>query len=329
MRIGITFDLRRDYLNAGYSKEETAELDEPETIEALEEALHSFGYETVRIGNIKNLVRQLAEGQRWDLVFNIAEGLHGLSREAQVPALLDAYAIPYTFSDPLVLSLALHKAATKRIIRDMGIPTPQFKVFQQGDTIEICEFGFPMFVKPVAEGSSKGIGSHSAVQTLEELQAACFMLLADFDQPVLVEQYLPGREFTVGIAGSGNEARVLGVMEILLNEADWAEGYSYQTKINYLEKVKYRIVTGDLREQCADVAMQVWRGLGCLDGGRIDLKMDADGIPNFLEVNPLAGLSPHYSDLPILCQLSGISYSELIRMFVDSALKKIDSGVIL
>ena len=130
MKIGITYDLRQDYLDAGYGEEETAEFDRPETIAAIDQALQALGHVTDRIGNIRSLARRLVQGDRWDLVFNIAEGLSGFGREAQVPALLEAYAIPYTFSDPLVLALTLHKGMTKRVIRDAGLPTPAFAVVE-------------------------------------------------------------------------------------------------------------------------------------------------------------------------------------------------------
>jgi hypothetical protein len=126
MNVGITYDLREDYLAEGYSEEETAEFDRSDTIEAIERTLQDLGFQTDRIGNISNLISRLVAGDRWDLVFNIAEGLRGFGREAQVPAILDAYGIPYTFSDPLVLALTLHKALTKHVMRSMGVPTPDF-----------------------------------------------------------------------------------------------------------------------------------------------------------------------------------------------------------
>ncbi|MBE0557918.1 MAG: D-alanine--D-alanine ligase, partial [Proteobacteria bacterium] len=130
MKIGMTYDLRDDYLAEGYGEEETAEFDHPKTIAAIEEALNDLDYETDRIGHIRALAMRLVAGERWDLVFNIAEGLRGFGREAQVPALLDAYDIPYTFSDPLLLTLTLHKGMTKRVIRDLRIPTPAFAVIE-------------------------------------------------------------------------------------------------------------------------------------------------------------------------------------------------------
>ena len=147
MKIGLTYDLRADYLAEGFTEEETAEFDHADTIEAIECALQDLGFETARIGNIKNLARRLVAGNRWDMVFNIAEGLKGFGREAQVPAMLDAYDIPYTFSDSLALSLTLNKGMAKRVIRDMGLPTPDFFVVEGVSDVEMVALPFPLFAK--------------------------------------------------------------------------------------------------------------------------------------------------------------------------------------
>src|SRR5450759_2110927 len=198
VKIGITYDLRDDYIAEGYTEEETAEFDHPRTIDAIEEALRDLGYETDRIGHIRALTLRLVAGDRWDLVFNIAEGLRGFGREAQVPALLDAWEIPYTFSDPLVLSLTLHKGLTKRVIRDLGIPTPDFAVVETPEEMAAVALPFPLFAKPVAEGTGKGVTAASKIVDPVGLDRVCRELLAVFRQPVLVETFLPGREFTVG-----------------------------------------------------------------------------------------------------------------------------------
>ena len=182
MRIGITYDLRAEYLAAGFGEEETAEFDREDTIGAIDQALVDLGYETDRIGNIKNLTSRLAAGERWDMVFNIAEGLEGFGREAQVPALLDAFQIPYTFSDPLVLSLTLHKAMTKRVVRDLGIPTPDFFVIEKASDLDKVDLALPLFVKPVAEGTSKGITAASRITSQSKLVSACMHLLLMYNQ---------------------------------------------------------------------------------------------------------------------------------------------------
>jgi D-alanine-D-alanine ligase len=326
MKVGITYDLQEYYLSHGMSEEDAAEFDRPDTIEGIENAVRNLGFKTDRVGNIFELTRGLAAGDRWDMVFNIAEGVRGFGREAQVPALLDAYGIPYTFSDPLVLSLTLHKGMTKHVIRDIGVPTPDFQVINSMNDLEKCSMPFPLFAKPVAEGTGKGIGSESKILDKKGLSEACRWILDTFKQPVILESFLPGREFTVGITGTGEKAVSTGVMEVVLQKGADPDSYSYANKKHYETRVQYRLAKDPEAERASETALDAWRGLGCRDGGRIDLRSDKNGVPNFLEVNPLAGLNPEISDLPILCGLNGISYQELIRRIMESALERIESG---
>lgn len=323
LKVGLTYDVRDDYLKEGYAPEEIAEFDFPSTIDALEQVIRDIGYLPERIGNIKALLNRLTAGERWDLVFNIAEGLYGFGREAQVPAILDAYNIPYTFSDPLSLSLTLHKGMTKHVVRDLGIPTPAFCVVESADDLSKVKLPYPMFAKPVAEGTGKGINPASKITNRLELDKTCRDLLKTFNQPVLLETYLPGREFTVGILGSGSKARALGAMEILLNPNAEQHAYSYENKERCEELVQYRLATDKEAKLAMETALDAWRGLNLKDAGRVDLRSDASGIPNFMEVNPLAGLHPEHSDLPILCTHLGISYRELISAIIESALERI------
>lgn len=323
MNIGLVFDLRSEYLAAGYSEEDTAEFDKEDTIEALRQGLISLGFQVEAVGSAKSLVAALAKGRRWDLVFNIAEGLFGPGREALVPALLDAWQIPYTFSDPLVMALCLDKAACKRFVRDLGLPTPDFALVRKEKDVAEVRLPYPLFAKPVAEGTGKGICAASRAADRKELAAICRVLLKRFHQPVLVEKYLPGREFTVGIVGTGELARPLGVMEVSLEAGAEPGAYSYSNKAGFEALVQYLPVEGPEADEASALALAVWRGLGCRDGGRVDLRQDAHGRPSFLEVNPLAGLNPRISDLPILCGLSGVSYQDLLRMIVQSALERL------
>ncbi len=323
LKIGLTYDLRDDYLASGFGEEETAEFDRVETIEAIEQALQSLAYETDRIGNIMSLTARLAIGDRWDLVFNIAEGLRGFGREAQVPALLDAYDIPYTFSDPLVLSLALHKGMTKHVIRDLGVPTPDFRVIETEAEAKTLDLPFPLFAKPVAEGTGKGITPTSKITDRKQMLSVCRVLLEKYEQPVLVETFLPGREFTVGITGTGKEASAIGVMEVSLNENAEPDVYSYMNKEKCEELVRYDLVKGPMAKKAEKVALAAWRGLGCRDAGRVDLRADAEGALNFIEVNPLAGLHPEHSDLCIIATMIGMPYDHLINTIIASALKRI------
>ncbi len=321
MKIGLTYDLRSEYLAAGYGEEDVAEFDKIETIEEIEKALHENGFDTERIGNIKALVSALAAHRKWDMIFNIAEGMYGMGREAQVPALLDAYQIPYTFSDPLVLSLTLHKGLTKEIVRNAGIATADFFVVREAEDIEKIHLPFPLFAKPVAEGTGKGIDKFSEINTKEDLYQRSITLLERFGQPVLVETFLPGREFTVGILGTGKEAKAVGVMEVVYHE-DSHKAYSYFNKINYENQVSYTLIQDELGNACKELSLKVWRLLECRDAGRIDIRLDAAGVPNFIEINPLAGLNNPHSDLPIVARLAGMSFSQLIQAIMDSALQR-------
>ncbi len=326
MRVGLTYDLRAEYLAAGYGEEETAEFDRPDTIDALETAVRGLGHDPDRIGTAKRLIERLARGDRWDLVLNISEGLHGgAARESQVPAILDVYDIPYTFSDPLVMGVCLHKGLTKLVVRDAGVPTPDFALVERPEDIAGVDLPFPVFAKPVAEGTGKGVGPASKIRDRDGLELVCRGLLEQFRQPVLVETFLPGREFTVGVLGTGRKATVLGTLEIVLLKAAEPDAYSYVNKEKCEELVEYRPVRAEQDDEvrrAEQVAWDAWRALGCRDGGRVDVRSDAAGQPSFIECNPLAGLHPFHSDLPMIATAVGLTYQALIGRIVDSASRR-------
>ncbi|HOX43359.1 MAG TPA: D-alanine--D-alanine ligase [Myxococcota bacterium] len=322
MRVGLTYDLRDDYLAEGYSLEETAEFDKPDTIEGIEGALRALGYQTERIGHARALIQRLCAGDRWDLVFNIAEGLWGLGREAQVPAILDVYRIPYVFSDPVVLGLTLHKAFTKAVLRDAGVPTPDYFTVERPEQISEVKLAFPVFAKPLAEGTGKGIGPRSRCQDARELDEVCRELLAHFHQPVLVERFLPGREVTVGVVGTGPRAEALGCIEVKLLSTAAPDAYGYENKEKWVGRVEYALAPPEVSREACDVALAAWRVLGCRDGGRVDLRADEHGRMNIIELNPLAGINPTISDLPILCYKLGMTYAQLIERIMRSALER-------
>ncbi len=323
MKIGLTYDLKQTYLEAGYGPQEVAELDEPTTVEAIAGALETLGHRPAPIGGFADLWPRLARGERWDLVFNIAAGLVGPGREAAVPAALEAHGVPYTFSDPATLAVCLHKGLAKRVVRDGGVRTPRFALIEDPDEVATVALGYPLFVKPVAEGSSKGISQSSVVANPAELAATCARLLERFRQPVLVERYLPGRELTVGIIGTGREARVLAVMEVIFGPEAEPGGYTYRNKTVWEGIISQRLVEDrDLATEAGGLALDAWRVLGGRDAGRIDVKLDEEGRPQFLEANPLSGLAPKSSDLTIMCDLLGVPYVELIGWIVSSALAR-------
>ena len=328
LNIGLTYDLKDEYLAEGFGKVDVAEFDSLETIEGIENSLLRLGHKVDRIGRLNGLVKRLAAGDEWDLVFNIAEGLRGPTRESQVPALLEAYGIPATFGDSLCLALCLHKGFCKHVIKSHHIPTAPFVVVEDPDhdfaAIDLC---YPLFAKPVAEGTGKGVSPAGKVADAGQLRDVCRGLLERFRQPVIVEEFLPGREFTIGVIGTGRDARVLGAMEVVLGDKADPELYTYENKDKYEDRVTYRLAEFGAREwEAADIALESYRVLGCRDAGRVDIRCDANGLPMFMEINPLAGLNHIHSDLPILCRLLGISYDTLMSDIVASAAERIKNS---
>ncbi|HNW82940.1 MAG TPA: D-alanine--D-alanine ligase [bacterium] len=326
MKVGFTYDFKDDYLAMGFSLVDVAEFDTVETIEGIENSLKKLGFEVDRIGNVRSLAKRLVSGEKWDLVFNIAEGVSGIGRESQIPALLDAYSIPYVFSDPMVLSMTLHKGMAKRIVRDGGIKTPAFNIVYDVEDINKTAIPYPLFAKPLSEGTGKGIGALSMINSKEDLEKSCLHLLREHKQPVLVEKFLPGREFTVGITGTGSDAKVVGVIEINFLPQAESVAYGLVNKKNYEKLMKYTVPEKNSYDKCCETALKAWRILECRDGGRIDLRNNEFGEPEFIEVNPLAGLNPIDSDLPILSRMNGLDYDSLIKQIMDSAIKRIFNG---
>lgn len=321
MYIGITFDLREAYLKDGLGMEETAEFDSEETISAIEATLNSLGHRTIRVGNAGALIRAIVQGMRWDLVFNICEGVSGRFRESLVPALLEMHQIPYTFSDPLSLAISLDKAMAKKVVASEGVPTPRGFLVNSLDDLKDLPIEPPLFIKPNNEGTGKGIDEKSLAWDKGSLRKKVEEIIEKFRQPALVEEYLPGREFTVGIIGEGKGARVIGTIEIV------SKGplglYSYHVKESCEELREHLFVPrSDLRNQIEGVALKAYRALGLRDAGRVDIRLSEDGQPMFLEANPLPGLHPVSSDLPTIAKFSGMTYEELIGTIIQEALKR-------
>ncbi len=326
LSIALCYDSKEEYLAAGHSKLEVAEFDDEGVIAGLEGTLSSLGHRVERVGRGRALAARLVAGKRWDLVFNVTEGLRGRAREAQVPALCELFDQPYTFSDPVTCGLTLDKSLAKRIVRDAGLPTPGFMVVRSLTDIESGLNGSPMFVKPLAEGSSKGVGAYSIINNRRQLVKTCTKLLPDFPAGLLVEELLPGREVTVGVIGNGPGARVVAVMEVVWTERSEVDAYTQLNKDEYLDRMEYRLVTGEpLAGQAAELALAVVEALECRDAARVDLRCDAAGKLQFLEVNPLPGLHPVRSDLPIMARLAGIAYDDLLGDIVTAAKERYDS----
>ncbi|MBU1211129.1 MAG: D-alanine--D-alanine ligase [Alphaproteobacteria bacterium] len=319
MHIGFVYDLRDEYLDLGFSELEVAEFDSTATIDEIEAAFLRLGHTVTRIGRGQNLARRLGAGERFDLVFSIAEGLWGRSREAQVPALCELFGQPYAFSDPLTMAATLDKVVAKQIVMGYGIPTAAFAQLRSAADADRIALAFPLFVKPVAEGTGKGCDAASIVTNPEELRRTAARLIDRFDQPALAETYLPGREFTVGILGTGDTARVIGVAEITVKEDAEDPVYSFENKETCEETVVYTLVDDEEARRAAATALQAYRALDCRDAARLDFRSDGSGVPHFLEVNPIAGLHPSHSDLPIIAALSGLGYDGLIAGILISA----------
>jgi D-alanine-D-alanine ligase len=324
--VGLTYDLVSDYqLEEGDPEDMYAEYDSEETLERLELAIAHLGHSARRIGNIEKLVSFLCQKQTVDIVFNIAEGRHGRSRESQVPALLDAYSIPYTFSDALTVGITLDKALTKRLCQQAGLPTSPFCVLEDSAQYELpFDMGleFPLFVKPNLEGSSKGIRLESVVETVEQLRIQVERVTRLYHQQALVEEFLPGREFTVAIIDSGRDAKVLGVLEVTKVAVAKVNGFAQKNDWKTYGPIAFQPMgESPLRAQLAAISLQAYQLLGCRDAGRVDLRMDRNGLPQIMEINALSGLSSH-SALPVIASHAGFSFEKLVEIILQSAMKR-------
>ena len=298
---------------------ETAEFDKQDTIDAIDGALQKMGHETELIGNVFQLIEALASGKKWDMVFNIAEGLYGDGRESVVPAILDQYKVPYVFSGPVVMGISLNKHMAKMAVASQGTPVSKGFIVSSIADLDNNYLPFPLFVKPVSEGTGKGITDKSLVHSKSELTHMVGWILKEFKQAAIVEEYLPGREFTVGVTGHGNKTVAIGGMEVITTNNI---PYSVFVKDNYHDYCKYVPLSDDIADECKSVAITAWKALNAVDGGRVDLKADKNGKICFIEANPLAGLNPVHSDLPILARMYNIEYQELLEMIVLSAIDR-------
>jgi D-alanine-D-alanine ligase len=331
MKIGLAYnsktEMKAELESRGIPVTDDAleEYDSDETIQALVEGL-GFDENCVRLfGWGAKLVENLNR-YKPDLVFNIAEGFGGRSREAQVPALLEMLGIPYVGSDALALSVSLDKQATKDMVKSVGLNVPKGFVTRRTGMDVVQErrqfgFDFPLIVKPTHEGSSRGVHLDSIVNDDDQLRAKVKHIEEAYGQPALVEEYIWGPEVTVGIVGDPPE--IFGVMEIAPKDPEHAWPlYSLEVKRHWRELVEYRtpaqLEPGVLRmiEQHSLVAFQA---LGCKDMARMDYRIRKDGRPFFLEINPLPGLNPQSSDLCIMAGTMGVGYQDLIRRIVSGA----------
>ena len=325
LKVGITYNLKKDF-----SQQENQpidfleEFDAEETIDAIRRVLEGEGHDVIKLGGDAGLIDRLRRTPV-DIVFNIAEGLHGRNREAHIPALLEFLNIPYTGSDPLTLSLTLDKAMAKRIVMSQNIPTPRFKKVERVEDLHGLDLRYPLFVKLCHEGSSKGVRLDSKISDAQSLREKTTGLLETYGSPVLVEEFIKGPEFTVGILGN-EDPFVLGVMQIeIKGRAPEESVYSLEIKREWEEKVRYHCppsIGQDLLRKIEEVALRSYRALECRDVSRVDIRVGEDRTPYFLEINPLPGLSPVYGDLVMIARSMGWDYDRLVKSIFYYALKR-------
>lgn len=324
LKVGFTFNVKRIKPTAD-GEDREAEYDSPTTLQAIREAIASHGHEVVDLEATPELPMVLAT-EPIDVVFNIAEGFRGRNRESQVPALLELLDIPYTGSDPATLSLALDKALAKKVVRAAGIDTPNFQLMNTGrERLDKQFTRWPLMVKPVAEGSSKGVVSKSVCHTEAEVREVVKEMVGRYNQPALVEEYIGGREFTVGLLGE-RRPEVLPPMEIVFTDkSDKTPIYKFEDKLQENDRIRYEVpakLEPGHMERLRTAARSTFMSLGCRDVARIDFRMDDTGRIYFIECNPLPGLTPGWSDLVLIAQGDGMDYRTLIGEILSGAIRR-------
>ena len=307
------------------------EFDSPETIQALAETLEQLGHEVELLGDGPLLVERLMAGPRPELVVNIAEGTGcARSREARVPAVLEMLSIPYTGSDPLTLAATLDKDCAKRLVASAGVATPAWAVYS-GDVqrfqAQASKLTYPVIIKPAYEGSSKGVLETSVIDSPAGLEDPLVHMHEFYQQPILVEEYIEGDELTVGVLGN-RSPQVLGVMRVLPQKPGGAFIYSLEVKRNWEQAVRYECpaaLRGADTKAVEAAALACFEVLGCRDVARVDFRL-RNGVPYFLEVNPLPGLSPKSGDLVLLAGYMGVGYQELVSRILEAACDRLQLG---
>jgi D-alanine-D-alanine ligase len=327
MKIGLSYDLKSAVSSGREQPEDTLEeYDSLETVNALQVAIEAKGHSVVKLGGGREFLEHILREQV-DFVFNISEGLGNYrSREAQVPSVLEMLDIPYSGADPQCLTICLDKALTKKLVSLEGIPTPKWLVVGHADlkSVDWPTLSYPAFVKPVWEGSSKGIRLTSLANNPVELEKLVNSLLKQYRQPVLIEEFIDGEEITVGLVGN-HDPHMVGIMRVVPRQKAPNFIYSLEVKRDYEKLVDYecpaRLEKRTL-ERIEEYALKAFGTLECRDFARVDFRVGTDGVPYFLEINPLAGLNPKSSDLIIMAGLVSIRYNELIGSILDAALRR-------
>jgi D-alanine-D-alanine ligase len=342
LRIGLVYNLKYHVpVGSEAPPDALAEYDSEETVQALGESLQGEGHQVIRLEADDTLMDALRQVKP-DICFNIAEGLRGDARESQVPALLEMLGIPYTGSKVLTHAISLDKAMTKRIWKERELPTAPFQVFRRGSEMLSEQLGFPLFVKPVREGSGMGINGQSVVHDEEALRRQVQWIVETYRQPALVEQLLPGREFTVGLIGNPLEPG-----EVRRSDVYDARGYHFFPPLEIDARVgvgkglyntaakSYKPgeegaplylcpadIPAALEAEMKGLALAAFEAIDALDVGRVDFRLGSDGRPYLIEINTLPGLNPVVSDLCIMAHAEGMAYADLINEILALALAR-------
>jgi D-alanine-D-alanine ligase len=326
MRIGLSFDLKTAITERHTVEDAFEEYDSPETVAIISAALESAGHQVVRLGGGSQFLDNI-RAEKVDIVFNIAEGRGNFrGREAQVPSVLEMLDIPYTGSDPQTLAVSLDKPVTKKLVALEGVTTPKWLIINDHAELNMTgwkAFTFPVIIKPAYEGSSKGIRLTSLAHNISQAEEEVSRILADYHQPVMVEEFIDGDEITVGVIGN-SPARIVGIMRVLPKKKEEHFVYSLEVKRDYVNLVDYECpakLPRDVLKKLEDSSLKTFRTLGCRDFSRIDYRISHDGTPYFIEINPLPGLGS-YSDLVIMATMLGWTHAGLIQAVFDAALTR-------
>lgn len=335
MNLALSYNVKHSTPSRSLNSQQEAEFDSPETILAIKKALETSGHTVIEIEADKEAYSNFQKNKdKIDLVFNIAEGLHGQIREAQIPATLETLGIPYTHSGALSHAISLDKALTKKVLSYHRIETPNFQLITNPDTPLLSHLRFPLIIKPNAEGSSKGIFNENLVFGNDKLKERVTWLLKNFGQSVIIEEYLSGREFTVAILGN-RPPQVLPIIEQRYDifPENMPHFTSYEAKWLFEDQLPdphdayYCPAPLDkkLKEKVEKISLAAWHALDIKDVARIDMRLNNAGNPSILEVNTLPGMIPDpdvVTYLPIAARAAGISFDRLVNIIVEEAARR-------
>ncbi|MFA4984272.1 MAG: ATP-grasp domain-containing protein [Candidatus Omnitrophota bacterium] len=330
MKVALTYNLKEE--DQSKPPDYFSEFDSQDTIEAISSALNRKGHAVYPVNINREDVISYFLKNRFDIVFNIAEGKTGRLRESEVPAILDFLGVPYTGSNTFSLALALNKALTKKILFAENIPTPRFQLFTRDAQALDSRLSFPLIVKPNREGSAKGINTSNVVKDKTALFEKIKELRKVYNQEVLVEEFIEGKELTVGILENG-KVTILPILEIDFSGCKKSGEYFYSWRMKeYQGNEELGLVPSfycparldrEAEEKVRDVALRTHRAVGCFDVSRTDIRLTADNIPYVLEINPLPGLNPTESNFPIMAYAAGMKYDDIIDSILTNAYQRI------